>query len=247
MDSRGANVEWKRPLERTGLFQVFAALDPTEDAIVRFADRFGLLRQVPGTEPAGMEPFAETIESWRVEIAAMADAVEVWRLLRDDDRSSLSKFIRWERAGVVLFGRDEKNAVAMPVGLRASRTPRFEPGDTIEPARFFLAEEISRRLRGVSPFVREGSDSEHFESGFRPEHLLAAMWLQFARAVVGRKDYRPCDYCREPFEIRFASGGKRSHARFCSRACKSAEDYQQRKAKRHASKRSNKPRKRGSR
>jgi hypothetical protein len=115
---RGSVLRRYAPLrDHTGLFRVFAEIEPTEQGTLRFADRFGLLlsARVRQQEAGGargpaagravfevLAPHAERLESWRGEIVAMRHAVAVWQQLEAGEGGALARHIRWERdqAGV---------------------------------------------------------------------------------------------------------------------------------------------------
>lgn len=60
-----------------------------------------------------------------------------------------------------------------------------------------------------------------------PSSLLAALWMQFANAVEGGKEYRQCDTCKTWFEV---SAHTRGGAKFCRDRCRSRA-YRMRQAK----------------
>jgi hypothetical protein len=60
-----------------------------------------------------------------------------------------------------------------------------------------------------------------------PSSLLAAIWMQFATAVEGGKEYRQCDTCKTWFEV---SAHARAGAKFCRKACR-FKAYRMRQAK----------------
>ncbi len=57
-----------------------------------------------------------------------------------------------------------------------------------------------------------------------PKTLLAALWVQFAMAVEGDRQYHQCDQCGLWFEVagerRVGANEKREGAKFCSNACR---------------------------
>ena len=63
---------------------------------------------------------------------------------------------------------------------------------------------------------------------FQPRTLLAAMWLQLARAVVGKKGFSECKFCGSLFEVSTDTTGFRRNREFCSDVCKT-RDYRQRR------------------
>src|SRR5262249_32215996 len=60
---------------------------------------------------------------------------------------------------------------------------------------------------------------------FTPAALLDALWLQFACAIDGNKDYRQCQECKRWFEL--SPGIARADRLFCSNACRTRA-YRQR-------------------
>jgi hypothetical protein len=70
---------------------------------------------------------------------------------------------------------------------------------------------------------------------FNPSTLLAAMWLQFAKAIEGNLEYRQCAFalCRGWFVLSPVGAGKRRHSLFCSDRCRLRE-WRREKEKRHA-------------
>jgi predicted nucleic acid-binding Zn ribbon protein len=66
------------------------------------------------------------------------------------------------------------------------------------------------------------------ELRFAPRYLIDAIWLQFAEAVCGNKNYRQCLVCGKPFEL--SPDVARTSRLFCSDSCK-MQSYRQRKAK----------------
>jgi hypothetical protein len=65
-----------------------------------------------------------------------------------------------------------------------------------------------------------------------PQRLLGALWLQFARAVDGNKDYGQCLTCESRFEISLQETGYRTNRAYCSDACRS-KAYRERRLQAH--------------
>jgi hypothetical protein len=61
-----------------------------------------------------------------------------------------------------------------------------------------------------------------------PRHLLGALWLQFALAVGGEKEYRACPSCRGWFELSPETAKKSKM--YCKEACRSRA-YRDRKCR----------------
>jgi hypothetical protein len=70
--------------ERSGLFWEFAELDPTEETIRQFADKFGSLGPNPelqsGSQLGPIELRTESLALWEREIKKLQEAVILWRL-----------------------------------------------------------------------------------------------------------------------------------------------------------------------
>src|ERR1700687_3416929 len=76
-----------RPIEEvTGLFLEFADLEPTEGAIVEFANKYGMLEIGDHTfapSDFGAVPLhGETLEWWRGKIETLRSAVDLWRAMQ---------------------------------------------------------------------------------------------------------------------------------------------------------------------
>ena len=53
---------------------------------------------------------------------------------------------------------------------------------------------------------------------FVPNSLVGALWLQFARAVDGRKKYERCGECKTWFEVSLDAA--RTNRRYCKDPCR---------------------------
>lgn len=52
----------------------------------------------------------------------------------------------------------------------------------------------------------------------RPQNLLAALWIQFARAVTEELQMRQCEFCGEYFQV--GPGASREDAKYCKDVCR---------------------------
>ncbi len=71
------------------------------------------------------------------------------------------------------------------------------------------------------------------ELNFRPKNLIGAMWLQFARAIDGNKEYRRCAMCPTWMEVGDYTNSPSSYRRskkYCSNTCK-CKAYRRRQSK----------------
>ena len=105
-------------------------------------------------------------------------------------------------------------------------TSRYRRAGWLQLQRF-----VNRRLeRSFAPRLLVG-DSDRPQIYLVPQHLHGALWWQFAQAVDSGRTHRHCDQCGKWVEISWSTGGRRSHARFCSDSCRVRHSQQQ---KRHA-------------
>ncbi len=217
------------PLNATGLFRDFATLPLEEDAVLAFANRHGLLtdgRLMVGGYEDGDDDDAdflgEPVSVWLEEISRMRFLHELWRLVQVSDRRRLEQYIKWTEVfqprgfrfddGEGLFApRDIMGAPWLPRVLRQR--------DILFAAQFILDTLVTEQLSGQieTALFRDGQGKPSLR--FIPRDLRTALWLQFARAIEGNKEFQQCDQCRMWYEICSREGG-RSDKRFCSTACR---------------------------
>lgn len=208
---RSGNPPTYHPMDRehAALFRIFAGLDYTDrQAIGAFATKYGLL----GASPESHGP--ESHLTWAREICLMREALklskaptptsearerEIWASYDAETRA------RWNTQGL-----DQD-----PAEFR-HREDRQK-----------LAWLFNLHLQRVQPRIAFDQNSSPGLT-FAPLTLLAAMWLQFALALVGDKKFPECKFCRRLFEISTEKTGFRSHREFCSDSCKTM-DYRKRK------------------
>ena len=191
-----------RPLkEHTGLFLMFAKIEPTEEGVLKFANRFGsLLRQTSPAMPVPLRgdaadsevAMAERLDLWQGESRDMKALTEVWAAIRDNDRPKLEPFVQ----------------------ANTSENPAWRALDSIQ------AHVNPRLERHVGLELRRDPSLPEAKLCLTPKNLLGAIWLQFGLAVEGRKEFRDCAQCGEPFEVSRDGSGKRTDARFCRPACR---------------------------
>lgn len=233
--------------EQTGLFLIFAATPTTQEGIRYFADRFGMLlnAKITVTPPTTgrrtrlrevLSQHCEPYEQWQGEIVRMQEAVRLWNLLEGGDEEELSRHVRWTKAAGKNSRVEFDSHPELPPGVEppspARRTAeviastevdadwlnQFAAGDVVLPARLLLQRMLNRQFDDkLHPRVTLDVDGA-MDLTLQPETLLAAMWLQFAKAVCEHKQYRNCLVCNNPFEL--SPETARTNRRFCSIACK---------------------------
>lgn len=217
--------------ERRGLFQEFAALEPTQEGIVQFANQWGFLQEgaVYGIRLAveyDGQVSGESFEIWQHAILAMRCAVHVWRLVEKRDATSLSRLIQSHtdpERGVVgwLFKEHDLPNLGNSFLDGDAVPPMRTSPDVVEVGRCFVAAWINLSLGqagGCNLFQIWSPVRRKYGIRIVPVTLLAAMWWQFAREFAGEARYDPCKVCGRQMEI--GSGAFREDREFCTPACR---------------------------
>jgi hypothetical protein len=238
--------------EFPGLFREFADTDPSQDGIVAFANRFGLLgggvtQRVPlhnqSASKATPVGNGEALHAWTDEILTMRLTAELWEAARKGDVGWLEQVIFWEKdgSGVQLLSHPELPAGELPepptlverawiagTHLGDDVLARFVPGDLVKPALHYVQSIINRQLQGrASPRLLWDGNRERLGLYIVPDGLIGALWLQFARAVERDSQFRRCAECGIWFEL--ARGTARSDKLYCSTPCRT-KAYRKRQA-----------------
>ena len=247
---RGPASKTYDPLvDEDGLFLDFAWLPVSEEAVLKFANRYGWLGN-PGIvlEPDDVrdlhgdvdsEDFdyvvnltglsGESLDRWRPEIALLRPPVALWQGLRSGQIKVLSKAISRDARGN--YRRDpgqlKLGEDLGPLSIRTIRPDdndslRFEelPENDPRPAALvYLRQAVAARVTRIGiPELRWSG--ERLALKFRSTGLLQTLWLQFARAIEGNKEYERCKHCLKYFEI--GQSAARKGKTYCSDACRTA-------------------------
>lgn len=223
------------PLERdTGLFRTFVSTPPTKEGIQTFASRYGPLGgdlTVHIILPNNKSGNGETLSAWREEIIAMRQAVALWDMVHNNDEQSLKKHVQWREGGVHYDSHPhlpEMESLPDDMHIRSwiahetdpDLLERFHRGDVVHPALHYLQGVVNQRLAGrVSPRLLWDRHQIRLGLYLYPGSLIGALWLQFAQAISGEKDYRECAQCRKWLEV--SPNVARKNKLFCSNACRS--------------------------
>lgn len=241
--------------EFPGLYRTFAELPfDDRDAILDFANKYGRLGiGIPYLlQPKPKEPvpimIGERHKDWAQSIERMRQAIRIWDWFTTGDTENLSHHIQWQDAEYKEDGRTPKKAAGwtydshphlpkdqVPAPLRSFRVIEpvldlFKPGDVLMPASFLVQRWINDQLREhAAPHLLYDLRLGKRILQIIPDCLLTAMWLQFARAIEGDKEFRACKACGRWFDISHRQADGRTRRReFCSDACKS-KDYRRRR------------------
>lgn len=207
--------------DETGLFLEFANTPPTAEGILAFSNQFGPLggSAVNGVvvSNGSRVDMGEAISIWTDQIDNMRRVVNVWNEVKAG-RGKLDEFIQWRKHGV--FYIDSRSQIVIASNNKKNeRLEFYKKNDLYAPARDFLQDEVNKGLQGrISPRLLWDSIHRSLRIHFVPDSLLGCLWLQCAQAIEGKKEYRKCDVCEKPFEVKASERGQeRTH---CSNACK---------------------------
>ena len=174
-----------------------------------------------------MEPF----DVWQDEIARMKHLVTLW-LLADRHDKALADFVTWDGGRVyhqrlpkLTFGGQPEigEGIWGPEDMASApgKPSLFTQGDLVGPALLFVQRQINRSLgNGVLSRLHWSAERHRPELTMVPNHLIDAMYVQFAQAIAKDKvsQYRQCPVCLRSFEV--ARGAARSNRNSCSTTCR---------------------------
>jgi hypothetical protein len=194
------------------LFLWFAQMKKTPEAVERFACHFGFLAQNAleiVAYPSFHSGHIQSVENSRIKPFGKNLG------LLDGHYGCYAERLKSWYAGI-----DEMNkAIQLWEASKAGRAGATEK----------LQAQINEKLRAVSATAYLNSSGNSLELYVTPNHLYAALWLQLALAVDGRKAYKQCPKCQNWFEI--GKWGSRADKKFCSNKCRQAA-YDARKSAR---------------
>jgi len=220
----------------SALFREFANTTPTQDGILAFANQYGLLGMPRGVfAPAGPPKIlvrikGELLNDWVQQIQSMRKATALWDMIRSQRKADLAEIICWQKSSA-----EKASGWYYETQLIPGVPDPCTSDDVMTPALCLLRNWINDFLvRTVSPRMQFESPRRELSLRLLPDNLLAALWLQFAWAVSGNRDYHVCKKCGRWFEVSNLQSDHRTVRRlFCSDRCKSA-DYRDNKTKAQA-------------
>ena len=182
----------------------------------------------------------EPLSLWAKEVTAMKRAIEMWDAAVSQDTGLLREHIRWSdgpgdsriaeyashRPGHEMrpeWGDDdggfEMRTIVDTRLANLSLRSFVSSDDLVRPARLYAQDSINERISAYcAPMLTYGADTDEQQVLLVPQHLLGAMWLQFANSMGGNRQYRRCLACDKWFEIGPGSG--RKSRLYCEDACK---------------------------
>lgn len=228
-----------QPLEQhPELFADFSLLQSPEE-ILAFATRYGWLG-LSSYEQVPSRSMGESLGAWTRHIEELRLGLRIAELVQEQDQRALRAFIQWgdgQHEGIVrlccrhesgkVIGCSNMNFLEIPDNGRQQiiisresgqkRLSVWKRGESVGPAKLFLAQLIDRHLyKQISPrFVLDRNDS--FRPYYYPSSLIAAMWLQFYRFLVGETKFRKCEICLKRMDVTENRSNKKVHNRCSTR------------------------------
>ena len=202
--------------EEPALFRKFADLDPADESrILAFANRYGRLEM---EEPN----YVDNLGSWKQEAGQMFVYVGYWDAYRDgrwDRPHKLNDVFRKQFIDTIFSHEATETREQMGMSTLPDRDRLTLAQAALLSIRSTINQNLAQWGTDTCVVYEQGPD----RLGLRlvPRNLLAALWLQFARAVDGERDYRQCRSCRQWFQITYDNTGRRKTRVFCSNACRS--------------------------
>ena len=218
-------VDWRRPelvqslaksyplnpLKFDAVFYRLAKTPTTQEGIVEFANKYGMLGltiYVPGAKTDdGREIFApaEPWHLWAGEIGNIAFACRCWKALRQEDENSLAAIKRYLDAGKLgqemrELGFDHAPSPALP-GILA-----YDERPVASALEYLITQGLENRFSGE--LVRD-DDGTGWALEFGASNLIGAIWRQFAQAMANGV-WKDCRHCGRPFRP------KTIRAEYCS-------------------------------
>jgi hypothetical protein len=214
----------------SGVFRNFADTKLTEDGILDFANRHGRLGAVAVPIPAGegdrpgsrIMATGEALADWQREISQLRAVWEIWSAVTCRAADRLGKSIRWEPLGLK-FDHPTLGAWWIAGADEPERMALFVTGDLIAPGRAVVHRFINAKLRklGVTALlVPKDQGFSKLEMRLVPQDLLGCIWLTFASAVDGGRQYNQCQDCRCWFEV--TRHVARKDKAFCGGTCRAS-------------------------
>jgi hypothetical protein len=235
--------------DKPALFRVFGELEPSQDAILGFANEYGTLgsgKPVHLAETEGAPAvIGEPIHLWLDQLAQMRQVIALGEGIHALNRQLLERFIHWQKdeAGRPLVFFEDRSVPADPRLPPRHRRPiasddfhpellaRLPPGDVVLPAKIIHQWMVNENLQGrVSPMELHRLDDWSAQFRLVPAELLGALWIQVHEAYVANKALRRCTGCGGWFAVKGV--GKRRDRMHCSDACRNRVYLARREARR---------------
>jgi hypothetical protein len=218
----------------TGIFRNFAALDLKRDAIQTFANEYGMLEErlvvLDGTMRRGEPEYL-----WFEQIREVRRWLDLWDAIQSGSIEMLKDIIKWRDKDAVMIDYEGHQEWIATNALYPELLPRFVSGELVQPALYLLQRVMNEKLEKYKSTPQLLWDNGKLFYFIRPQTLLAAIWLQFALAVDGDRQYRICGGCQRWFEI--GGGAKRADSKTCDQTCRKRLERRETQARKEAEER----------
>jgi hypothetical protein len=246
-------------------FLDLADVEPTPEGLAHFREQFASLpKKEKGCAAVvhsatghvvgrilGCKPSLPNDEELSREAVAMRQCVRLWQLIDAGNTEELSRRIRWEldKEGTPFVqyhgGADVRpgQPVPAPVVIASAsvypeRTSQMNAADLVTPALLYIQTVVNEHLEGrATPQLHRSPGQKDLAIYPVPKDVLGGIWLQFAGAVSGNKEYSRCEVCRAWYEVGATGRSRKDETRksrkdrqYCSPRCKQ-EAFRRRKAK----------------
>jgi hypothetical protein len=208
------------PFEETCLFLMFTDLAPEPDAILGFANRFGLLGK------GAVNKDGETLESWRKAIRWFNVLTSLWKASEQYDEPFIREHLHWEKEVVLCHGLPDIPCAALGDPFRLDRAALKRAGvrykDFESAAIIFVHQALNVAMSNVAParlFLGWDWNGENRRSilWYQASSLFGVMVAQFFDAVSLDKHFPRCQACGRFFD---EDEDWRSDRTTCSDACR---------------------------
>jgi hypothetical protein len=201
------------------LFLTLADLEPTPEAILRFANHFGLLRGDISAIDRGVP--LDIVANWQGVIREINAALILYVALMqyaEKKPELLEASIGWGADGELIA---QPKFSIHPRAL-SKVSARFTRGDIVGPARFLLQQTINRCLHdsNIDVALIQKPMDDRLTLHIVPTNLQGCAWLQFAQLVSGGRSYRRCRNCSKWMLVSRKQAGGRPDRQTCSSACR---------------------------
>jgi hypothetical protein len=219
------------------LYRTFADTDPSKDAILSFANRYGMMQcdvrallQQQGRQCAGI---AEALELWLHWLLIIHESVRIWDLGIKENRRELTKSFEHRADGFYYlmprhtasrFGTRLSTEVETPVStqicLGLFEAPIAEVG-LVDAALIWALRNVSSLMGWVNVQRVPRRDAKRRAFVYlkdEPVNLLGAIALQLALAIQNATPSKRCKGCGRWFEV--APDKNRKDRLTCSGTCR---------------------------
>lgn len=227
-------------------FAEFALLDGSDESLLGFLSRFGLLTSethfdvitpaLYGSCNFPSRTYISAEHADRLGVLAAGEKVSdvagiqrrfnslfrIWSLVSEGNQTELQSILPWQPTNkwdrLIVTGPDA--VIEVDLSLRGNK--QLIKGGILPIAMTYLSESVNLILRETSTFTLIPQPTKKDPGAVRlcvaPRNLLGALALQFADVITRNKELRRCLLCQKPFEV--SLDANRKHKEYCSDACR---------------------------